>query len=132
MCGEDFKFGGVFLINNIKKNRIDGDMAIHVYLELMVPPNDLSGAGNIDGSIKDHFAARDVMEEARGVVGELERVEASGEAEELAGARGLGAGLDLSGAEEGALVEDGHGRGGVVDWCDVWVGDVDCEKNLCV
>jgi len=59
-------------------------------------------------------------------------VEAGGEAEELAGAGWLGAGLDLSGAEEGTLVEDGHGGGGVVDGSNVGVGHVDGEYNLCV
>lgn len=107
-------------------------MTIDVHLKGMIPPHNLSGAGNINGSIKHHLAAGDIVDEARGVVCKLERVEASGEAEELAGARGLGAGLDLSGAEEGAVVEDGHGSGGVVDGNDVRVSDVDSEEKLSV
>lgn len=54
-------------------------------------------------------------------------MEAGGEAEELAGAGWLGAGLDLSRTEEGTLVEDGHGGGGVVDGSNVGVGHVDGE-----
>ncbi|RDX63274.1 hypothetical protein CR513_58314, partial [Mucuna pruriens] len=103
-------------------------MAIHVDLKAMVPPQNPGGAGDIDGGVEDHLAACDVLNKAGGVVGELERLEASREAEELTGAGRLGAGLDLSRAEEGTLVEDGHGGGGVVNGGDVGVGDVDGEK----
>lgn len=64
------------------------------------------------------------------MVSELDSVESSREAEQLAGACGLGAGLDLCGAEQGTVVEDGHGGGGVVDGDDVWVSDVDGEDEL--
>lgn len=131
-CGEYFKLGGVFLINDVEKHGIDGDVAVHVDLEVMVPPHDPGGAGDINRGVEEHLAARDVVEEARGVVSELERVEACGEAEELAGAGRLGAGLNLSRAEKRTLVEDGHGSGGVVDGGDIRVGDVDREENLCV
>jgi len=130
--GEDFKFGGVLLINDVEKDGINGDVAVDVDLEVMVPPHDLGDAGDVDGSVEHHLAARDVLEEALGVVRELERVETGGKAEELAGAWRLRAGLNLSRAEERTLVEDGHGGGGVMDGSNVGVSDVDGEEKLCV
>lgn len=130
--GEDFKFGGVLLINDVEKDGINGDVAVDVDLEVVVPPHDPGYASDVDTSIEDHLATRDVLEETLGVVRELEPMETGGKPEELAGAGWLGASLDLSRAEEGTLVEDGHGGGGVVDRSNVGVGDVDGEKNLCV
>ncbi|WVZ01901.1 hypothetical protein V8G54_022707 [Vigna mungo] len=130
--GEDFKFGGALLINDVEKDGINGDVAVDVDLEVVVPPHDPGYASDVDTSIENHLATRDVLEETLGVVRELEPMETGGKAEELAGAGWLGASLDLSRAEEGTLVEDGHGGGGVVDGSNVGVGDVDGEKNLCV
>lgn len=81
-------------------------MAIHVHLETMVPPQHLGGAADIDGGLQHHLPAADVGQELLGVVGELDAAEAGGEAEQLAGARRLGAGLDGGGAEERAGVVD--------------------------
>ena len=127
---KDLQLRLVLLFHDVKKQRINGYVTVHVHHELMIPPQDLGGAGDVDGGVEHHLPLGDVGDEAGGVVGELEAVEAGGEAEELAGLGGLGAGQDVSGAEEGAFVEDGHGGGGVVDGSDVGVGDVDGEDEV--
>lgn len=66
--GEDFKFGGVLLINDVEKDGINGDVAVDVDLEVVVPPHDPGGASDVNGGVEDHLAASDVVEEARGVV----------------------------------------------------------------
>ena len=96
----------------------------------MVPPQHLRGTTDIHSRVQHHLAPRHVSQELDGVVSELHAVEPSREAEQLARLRTLGAGLDLGGAQQGAVVEDGHGGGGVVDGHDVGVGDVDGEDEL--
>lgn len=66
--GEDFKFGGVLLINDLEKDGINGDVAVDVDLEVVVPPQDSGGASDVDGGVEDHLAASDVLDEARGMV----------------------------------------------------------------
>lgn len=107
-------------------------MTVHVHPEALVPPENLSRAFDIHGGVEHHFAAPHVLHELLGVLGELVPLEASREAEQLAGARRLGAGLDVGGAEERSGVEDGHLRGGVLDRGDVRVGDVDGEDDVSV
>lgn len=127
---KELKFRRIFLINDIKENGINGDTAIHVDLESMIPPQNLGGAANINSSVEQHLALSDIRNKVGCVLCELESVESSGESEELAGPGWLRTGLNRSRAEEGALVEDGHVGGGVVDWGDVGVGDVDGEEEL--
>ncbi|KAM1100282.1 hypothetical protein FF1_006721 [Malus domestica] len=120
----------IFLINNIKKNRINGQVTIHVDLKLVVPPQNPCRTDNIHSGVQHHLPPRRVGNKASGVVGHLEAVEASWKEDLLGGLGGLRACLDLGGTEEGALVEDGHGGGGVVDGGDVGVGDLDGEDEL--
>lgn len=61
---------------------------------------------------------------------QLQPVESSRKPQHLAGLGGLGAGVYLGGAEVRAVVEDRHGRRGVVDGRDVGVGDVYGEDDL--
>ncbi|KAA8544259.1 hypothetical protein F0562_022271 [Nyssa sinensis] len=96
----------------------------------MVPPQHFGSTLNIHRSVHNHLSPPYIGEELAGVVGQLEHAETSREAEELAGAAGLGASADAGGAEEGAGVEDGHFGGGVVDGDDVRVGEMDVEDEL--
>lgn len=118
------------LVDDVEKNRVHHHVAVHVYPKPVGPPQHLGRTGDIDRGIERHLPVRHVGQDTGSVVGELDPVEAGREVEEAAGAGGLRAGVDLSGAEEGAVVEDGHGGGGVLDGDDVGVGDVDGEDEL--
>lgn len=48
-CGEDFKLGGVFLINDVEEHGINGNMAVHVDHKVMVQPHEPGGAGDANG-----------------------------------------------------------------------------------
>lgn len=127
---ENLQFGLIFLINHIKEHRINGNMTVHVDLKPVIPPQYLRRTLDIHFGFKQHLSLRDVGKELSSVVGQLEPVEPSRDVEQLAGAGRLGSGLDGSGAEERALVEDGHGGGGVLDGSDVGIDDVYGQDEL--
>ncbi|GMN60181.1 hypothetical protein TIFTF001_029270 [Ficus carica] len=105
-------------------------MAVHVDPELVVPPQDPRRAADIHGGVEQHLSLGHVGEEPSPVVSQPETVEPGRQPQELARPRRLGAGLDVGRAEELALVEDGHGGGGVMDGGDVGIGDVDGQDEL--
>jgi hypothetical protein len=84
-------------------------------------------AGDLDGRVQLHVAARDIEEEGAGALHELDAVEARREVEQAAGGGGLLAGVEAGGAEVRATVEDGDGRGPVAHGHDVGVGGVHGE-----
>lgn len=127
---KNIQLGLVFLINDVKKQRINGDVTVHVDHKLVLPPQNFGRTSNIHSGVEHHLALAHVGDKAGGVVGQLEPVEPSREAEQLAGLGGLRAGVDVSRAEERAFVEDGHSGGGVVNGGDVGVGDVDGEHDV--
>ena len=105
-------------------------MAVHVDLELVTPPKHSCNSPNIHTRIQNHFSFHDVGDEPAAVVGQLQAVESGWEAEDLTGPGLLRTGVDLGRAEEGAVVENGHGGRGVVDGGHVGVGDVDGQDEL--
>lgn len=48
---EDFQLGPIFLINHVEEQWINGDMAIHADLEVMVPPQHLRCTPNIHSRV---------------------------------------------------------------------------------
>ncbi|KAI9072708.1 hypothetical protein K1719_045355 [Acacia pycnantha] len=124
LCGKHVQLRAVFLINNIQEQGINGDMAIHVHLELVFPPENLGRTTDIHSGVEHHLTLGDISHKARGVVGQFQAVKSSREVEQLAGAGRLRAGLHLGRAQKRTLVVDGHGGRGVVDRGDVGVGDV--------
>lgn len=127
---KELKLGSIFLIQYIKEHGINGEMAVHVDLELVTPPQHFCDSPNVHARVQNHLPFRDVGDEPAAVVGQLEAVEPGRETEDLAGPGLLRPGVDPGRAEEGAVVEDGHGGGGVVDGGHVGVGDVDGQDEL--
>lgn len=122
--------GVVLLVDDVEEDGVDDDTAVDVDTEAVRPPEDLGGAGDVNGGVEGHLTAGGVGEESRDVVGELEAVKAGREVEELAGHGGLGAGVEEGGAEVGAGVKYGDDGGSVVDGDEVGVGDVDGEGEV--
>lgn len=105
-------------------------MTIHVHLKLVIPQQNPRCAGDIHSGVEHHLPLRHVGNKASSVLGQLQPVEPSRQPEQLARFGGLRAGLDLGRAEKRAVVEDGHGGGGVVDGGDVGVGDMYGEDEV--
>lgn len=84
-------------------------------------------AGDLDGGVELHVAARDVGEDGARAVRELDAVEARREVEQAAGGGGLPAGVEVRRAEVRAAVGDGDGGGPVAHGHHVGVGGVHGE-----
>lgn len=64
-------------------------MAIHADHKVMVPPKNPGGASDINSGVECHLALGDIGNKARGVLSELESLEARGESKKLTGTRWL-------------------------------------------
>lgn len=63
-------------------------------------------------------------------MGQLESIKPGRKPEQLAGLGRLRTRLNVGGAQEGAIIVDRHGGGGVVDGRDVGIGDVYGEDEF--
>ncbi|KAJ4978501.1 hypothetical protein NE237_009281 [Protea cynaroides] len=125
------ELGFVLLVDDFKEDGIDDDVAVHVDVETVGPPEQPGRAAYVDGGVQDHLPSGYVGEEAGGVVrDEFEAVEPCRESEQLARLGGLGAGVDLGGAYQGAVVDDGHDGRRVLDGDKVGIRVVDSEDEL--
>lgn len=127
---KELKLRSVFLIKDIKEDGINGEMAVHVDLEFVTPPQHFRKTPNVHTRIQNHLSLGHVGDEPAAVVGQFQAVEPGWKTQNLTRPGLLRTGIDLGRAEEGTLVENGHSGGGVVDGSDVGVGDVDGEDEL--
>lgn len=123
----ELHLGAVLLLDDIEEDGVDGDVAVDADGEGPRPEQHGGLAGDLDGSVQLHVAARDVGEDGAGAVRELDAVEARREVEQAAGGGGLAAGVEAGRAEERAAVVDGDGGGPVAHGHHVGVGGVHGE-----
>lgn len=117
----------VLLLDHLQEDGVDGDVAVDADGEGAWPEQHRGLAGDLDGRVQLHVAARDVGEDSAGAVRELDAVKARREVEQAAWGGGLLAGVEAGGAEVRAAVEDGDGGGPVAHRHDVGVGGVHGE-----
>ena len=123
----ELHLGVVLLLDDVEEDGVDDDVAVDADGEAAGPEGHGGLAGDLDGGVELHVAARGVGEDGAGVVRQLDGGEAGWEVEQAAGGGRLRAGVEVGGAEVGAAVEDGDGGGAVADGDDVGVGGVDGE-----
>lgn len=120
----ELHLGAVLLLDDLEEDGVDGDVAVDADGEGPGPEEQGRLAGDLDGGVELHVAARDVGEDGARAVGELDAVEARREVEQAAGGGRLAAGVEARRAEVRAAVEDGHGGGPVPHGHHVGVGGV--------